>query len=169
MKMRKFTAWLDKNYYSLLICGTVLFLLWAIAITQIKIIFLNSDSIPYKICLQVYNLKPKKDSLCAFNFKGRTFVKYLVGTAGDEVKYVGKVIYVGLTRVGEAKTTDLLSPTSEGKIPEGYVFVAGTHEDSFDSRYKEFGLIASDAITGVVPLMRHSGKNREVLAGQALD
>lgn len=146
--MRKFKDWLSDNYYGLMVCGTVLCLLWAISVTQIKIIFLNSDSVPYKVCVQFYNLKPNKDDLCAFKFKGRTFVKYFVGTARDEIQYVGKVVYVGGMRVGEVKKTELLTPIPEGKIPEGCVFVAGTHEDSFDSRYKEFGLIPVSEIRG---------------------
>lgn len=146
--MCKFKDWLSDNYYGLMVGGAILCLLWAIAVTQIKIIFLNSDSIPYKVCLQIYNLKPKKDSLCAFNFKGRTFVKYLVGTAGDEIQYIDKVVYVGSTRVGEVKKTELLTPIPAGKIPEGYVFMAGTHPDSLDSRYKEFGLIPESELKG---------------------
>jgi conjugal transfer pilin signal peptidase TrbI len=113
-----------------------------------KLIFLNSASVPFKVCLQVYNLKPKKGDLCSFDFKGRTFVKYMVGISGDEIQRVGRVVYVGEARVGEAKETELLSPIEEGKILEGYVFMAGTHPDSLDSRYKEFGLIKESDIRG---------------------
>ena len=35
-------------------------------------------------------------------------------------------------------------------IPEGMVFVAGTHSDSFDSRYKEFGFVPLETVRGQV-------------------
>jgi conjugal transfer pilin signal peptidase TrbI len=169
MKIVKFNELIDaikQNIRNvvLLFCG--LGVLVALLASQICIVETTSNSIPYYWCLQVYNLKPKKDDLCAFNFRGRKFIKYLVGTAGDEIKYsvgnarIGKVVYVGYTRVGWAKAsvasvesvspgeTYHFSPIPEGKIPEGYVFVAGTHEDSLDSRYKEFGLIPVSAIRG---------------------
>ncbi|HEV2523950.1 MAG TPA: S26 family signal peptidase, partial [Gammaproteobacteria bacterium] len=34
-----------------------------------------------------------------------------------------------------------LNPIPPGIIPQGYLFVQGTHPDSFDSRYEAFGLI----------------------------
>ena len=38
------------------------------------------------------------------------------------------------------------SPIQSGTIPEGYVYVCGSHPDSFDSRYAEFGLIRVENI-----------------------
>ncbi|MDR1235384.1 MAG: S26 family signal peptidase [Holosporaceae bacterium] len=131
-------------------------LLLMIVVTRIKIVFLKSESVSFRVCMQVYNLRPEKGDLCAFNFRGRRFVKYMVGVAGDEIRYVGKVIYVGTTKVGEAKKTDLLTPIPEGRIPESYVFVAGTHPDSLDSRYKEFGLVKETDVRGkVFGLVKH--------------
>jgi len=148
--------WLYKNRK----CITNIFVgsiaLVAILASQICIVETTSNSTPYSWCLQVYNLKPKKGNLCAFNFKGRRFIKYMVGTAGDEIKYVGKEVYVGTTKVGKAKKTKLLTPVTEGTILKGYVFMAGTHEDSLDSRYKEFGLIKVSDIRGrAIGLWRH--------------
>jgi conjugal transfer pilin signal peptidase TrbI len=38
-------------------------------------------------------------------------------------------------------------------IPEGYLFVYGTDPDSYDSRYKEFGLIKEKEVVGIaIPL-----------------
>jgi len=47
------------------------------------------------------------------------------------------------TRKGEP-----LTPVSPSIIPEGFVFVAGNHSKSFDSRYKEFGLVLVEKIKG---------------------
>lgn len=41
-----------------------------------------------------------------------------------------------------------LTPVSPQTIPEGYVFVAGDHPKSFDSRYEEFGLVRIENIKG---------------------
>ena len=57
----------------------------------------------------------------------------------------------------EPVTLPLLEKTSDGKpltpisatsVPEGYVFVAGDHPNSFDSRYEEFGLVPIEKIWG---------------------
>ncbi len=122
--------------------------MFAVLCSQICIIKTTSDSIPYSWCLQVYNLKPKKGDLCVFNFKGRKFLKYIAGTEGDEIQCIGKAVYVGDNRIGICKETGFLTPTRERKVPKGYVFVAGTHPDSFDSRYEEFGLIKESDVEG---------------------
>jgi conjugal transfer pilin signal peptidase TrbI len=106
--------------------------------------------------LQVYHLKPEKGDLCAFNFVGFRFLKYIVGTAGDEIRNLNGVIYVGLTKVGKATKTKLLTPIEDGVVPEGYIFAAGTHPESFDSRYQEFGLVKTSDIRGkVFGVLRH--------------
>ncbi len=123
-------------------------LLLILLATQISIVLVTSPSIPYRLCLQVYNLKPRVGDICVFNFKGRKFLKYLVGTAGDQIKNVNNNIYVGNSKVGYAETNSIITPINNGIIPEGYVFVVGTHEKSFDSRYKEFGLVKIEDIRG---------------------
>ncbi|MCR5224749.1 MAG: S26 family signal peptidase [Alphaproteobacteria bacterium] len=126
--------------------GSILLLL--LLATQINIVFVTSPSIPYRLCLQVYNMKPRVGDICVFNYKGRKFLKYLVGTAGDSIKNINNNIYVGNSKVGYAETNNVITPINNGIISEGYVFVAGTHEKSFDSRYKEFGLIKVNDIRG---------------------
>ena len=126
--------------------GSILLLL--LLATQINIVFVTSPSIPYRLCLQVYNMKPRVGDICVFNYKGRKFLKYLVGTGGDSIKNINNNIYVGNSKVGYAETNNIITPVNNGIIPEGYVFVAGTHEKSFDSRYKEFGLVKIEDIRG---------------------
>lgn len=46
------------------------------------------------------------------------------------------------------KYGDPLTPLRAERIPAGYVFVAGDHPRSFDSRYEEFGLVPLDKIWG---------------------
>ena len=50
----------------------------------------------------------------------------------------------------QEKTSDgkPLTPISATSISEGYVFVAGDHPNSFDSRYEEFGLVPIEKVWG---------------------
>lgn len=114
-----------------------LVLIWYIAFSQIRIIFVNTCSVPYKVCLQFYNLQPKKGDLCVFDFLGKSFVKYIAGTAGDEISIVDNDVYVGSTHIGKIANASNFHPIATRKIPEGYVFMSGTHVYSFDSRYKD--------------------------------
>ena len=130
---------------SLLVCFVML---TAVLVSQICILETPSGSIPYSWCLQIYNLKPRKGDLCVFKLNNRKFIKYIVGVAGDEIKNIDGEIFVGGVKVGKAFQAPILTPVSDGVIPAGYVFVAGTHSDSLDSRYKEFGLIKTHEIKG---------------------
>lgn len=84
--------------------------------------------------------------------KGATFLKRVVGVAGDEVRVVGRDVYVGDLLVGSAKTASksgmVLEVAGPGAIPEGYVFVATPHPDSFDSRYALVGNVEEARILG---------------------
>ncbi|MBY0292581.1 MAG: signal peptidase I [Alphaproteobacteria bacterium] len=53
-----------------------------------------------------------------------------------------------LPLLDKTKEDQPLTPLSVAIVPEGYLFVAGDHLRSFDSRYKEFGLVSIDKIWG---------------------
>jgi len=84
--------------------------------------------------------------------------KRVVGVAGDDVRREGDQILVGDMAVGPLlkETVDgfPLTPLAfEGKIPQGHVFVAASHERSFDSRYEEMGLLSENCFLGkAIPL-----------------
>lgn len=82
-----------------------------------------------------------------------TFIKKVGGRAGEVItedlmeykingRYVGKA--KSFSREGEE-----VELTPSGVIPEGYYFVYSLHKDSYDSKYKEFGLVAESNIIGV--------------------
>jgi hypothetical protein len=123
-------------------------ILFFLLYSNFRIIELTSRSIPYKWCIHLLNVKPKKGDLCVFKRDGKTTVKYLVGVSKNKIKNVNDIIYIDANIIGHAKRSKHLTPTSTYFIPEGYVFVAGTHEDSFDSRYEEFGLVDLKNIQG---------------------
>jgi type IV secretory pathway protease TraF len=106
-----------------------------------RIIRLTSQSIPHSWCLQLLNARPKKGELCVFERNGVKTVKYLVGLRGSRIKNLKDVVCVEDYMVGKARRTKSLTPVASGFVPNGYAFVAGTHEYSFDSRYEEFGLV----------------------------
>ena len=143
-----FAWWAFENKKGILILLIFLISIWYIAFLQIRVVFINTSSVPYKVCLQVYNLQPKKGDLCVFDCWGKSFVKYIAGIAGDEISIVDNDIYVGNSHIGKIAKASKLHPIATGRIPEGYVFMSGTHVYSFDSRYKEFGLIGVSQIRG---------------------
>lgn len=112
----------------------------------VRIMFVTSDSIPYRICLQLLQVKPKKGDICVFKFHGFTFLKYVVGEPGDKIEIIDKEIYVGGQKIGPIQNDPRFTPTKHKVVPKGYRFMAGTHPQSFDCRYHEFGLIPESDI-----------------------
>ncbi len=139
-----------KTYKKIIYFFIIEVILLILIVSQICIVFTTSPSVPYSVCLLVYNLKPQKGDLCAFKFKDRRFIKYILGKAGDRISNIQGTIYIGSNKVGKVRNVNNLTPINEGIIPDGYMFVAGTHPDSFDSRYKEFGLIRKANLEGKV-------------------
>ena len=88
---------------------------------------------------------------------GKWLIKQITCSSGDTlllhqgniITCNGKVISKTLNK---ARNGDSLQPLSfTGVIPEGYYFIQGTHERSYDSRY--FGLIhVSEISKKVIPL-----------------
>lgn len=156
-KIASFLKWAKEKKRFLIGFGAVFGLVFVVMLTQMRVLEITSRSLPYKSCVQFYYIKPKVGDLCVVEYKTQdgktqTLVKYLVGTAGDPVTMWKGDIFVNYKRyVGKPNNRRLTAICHEGaevKIPEGYVFVAGTHEDSLDSRYKEFGFVKVSDIQG---------------------
>ena len=79
-------------------------------------------------------------------------VKRVVGIAGDEIRVEGSDVFVNGVLVGPAKPLTRkglpLTKVEGGVVPNGFVFVAGDHIDSYDSRYQEFGFVSVTALQG---------------------
>ena len=79
------------------------------------------------------------------------FAKRVLGLPGDSIVRGRNSIRVGalsLPLLTETKEGQPLTPLTLNVVPEGYLFVAGSHPRSFDSRYEEFGLVSLDHIWG---------------------
>jgi conjugal transfer pilin signal peptidase TrbI len=88
----------------------------------------------------------------ASHFKGQRFFKRIAGVAGDEITLQGRNIFINGAAVGFARSRTLDGKTLEaigpGVIPTDRFYVQGTHEMSFDSRYRVNGLVRRDQIIG---------------------
>lgn len=147
-------------------------------LNKTKFMMNMSGSLPHKAFLVLKGIKPARGDCLTFTLsatqkevlpKGHSrasqvsqtqvsktpvyLTKRVVGVAGDYVRREGDQMWVGETLVGRLlkETVDgfPLTPLAfEGKIPQGHVFVAASHERSFDSRYEEVGLIPETRFLG---------------------
>ena len=143
----------------LLMCSTFIFFL-----RTTHLVLNQSSSLPHKAFLILKGVRPVLGECVAFTllpndrWKGVRVIKRVVGVAGDTVRHVHNKMWVGNTKVGvpleKAKDGGPLTPlTFKGVIPDGYFFVVGSHERSFDSRYEEVGLIPEQHMIGkAIPL-----------------
>ncbi len=85
------------------------------------------------------------------------FTKRVVGLPGDQIirtetRLEIKAQYSSVSTIfpllEHTKEGQVLTPLSVHVIPEGTLFVAGDHPRSFDSRYKEFGLVPMEKVWG---------------------
>ncbi len=79
------------------------------------------------------------------------FAKRILGLPGDKILREGNTIHIGnaiLTLLKETKERHPLTSLTVKVVPERFVFVAGDHPRSFDSRYEEFGLVPIAKIWG---------------------
>jgi conjugal transfer pilin signal peptidase TrbI len=120
----------------------------ALLFSQVRLAIMETPSIPYRVCLQVFNLTPHKGDLCVFEKRGFAVFKYLAATEGDRVSNVRDDIFINGEFVCHADRREGLTPADDFTVPAGYVFVLGSHEESFDSRYREFGLVKLSELKG---------------------
>jgi len=124
----------------------------------------TTKSLPGTLFLINKDEKAIKGDLVGFSFfghldyypKGTMFIKILAGSEGDltHIQLSDKCFeyYVNNTSFGCIKERSskgkVLELGSLGYIPKGRYAVRGLHEDSFDSRYGEVGLIKESATLG---------------------
>lgn len=156
----------------------VLGLIWLLAMVRllfdpvphVPLLFNWTPSVPYSVAWVRYGAPVVQRGdfvIYAFhgeairNFPGlagQPFFKQVAGVAGDVIKVHGRTVSLNGIDMGVAKrfaaATGLpLEPIAEGVIPAGYLFMHGSSDDSFDSRYRLSGLVAvKDVIAVVLPL-----------------
>jgi conjugal transfer pilin signal peptidase TrbI len=108
---------------------------------------------------------PKLNDLVIYRFEGRglasgaylrdmRFYKRVAGLPGATIavdKY--RQVSVNGIAIGLAKSStnhgQALTPITATVVPDGYYFVRGDTQDSFDSRYEESGLVRMGSVIGV--------------------
>lgn len=157
---------------------TLVFAIWSLAFARVfidptphlPILFNWTPSVPYKVALVQYGSQQllARGDFIVYRFDGEAqhrypglkrqpFFKQIRGVPGDGVTVVGRQVFVNNVAVGFAKASTFdhrpLDPITETVIPPGYFYVQGTHPDSFDSRYRESGLVRADQVVGkVIPV-----------------
>jgi len=120
-----------------------------------------TPSLPYHVVYVEKDVSVGRGDLVVFrfeggeianHFKGQRFFKRIAGVAGDEIALQGRNVFINGVHVGFARsrTPDgrTLEAIEHGVIPEDCFYVQGTHEMSFDSRYRVNGLVRRDQIIG---------------------
>lgn len=86
--------------------------------------------------------------------RGQPLFKRVGGMPGDVVTVQDRWVLVNAQRVGFARTRAHdgrpLTPIAPGVIPSGQFYVQGWSADSFDSRYRESGLVRQEQIVAIV-------------------
>lgn len=149
-------------------------LIWALAYTRLFIdptprlplLFNWTPSLPYRVALVRYGPRELRHGdlvVFAFNgeaksrypgLRGQPFFKRVRGMPGDVISVRIREVFVNGQAVGLAKTHahdhGPLTPISPMVIPPGHYYVQGRNPDSFDSRYRESGLVRADQVIAVV-------------------
>lgn len=150
------------------------FAIWAFAYARlfvdptphVPVLFNWTPSLPYHVAwMQPGERALQRGDLIVFAFDGDAQVRYpglrsqpffkrVRGLPGDIVTVDERKVYVNGDLVGLAKTHahdhHPLAPISPVVIPAGHYYVQGSSPDSFDSRYREAGLVRADQVLGVV-------------------
>lgn len=79
-----------------------------------------------------------------------SIAKIIVGLPGDPIEIKDEKVFVNGCYLGNlifrSRSGNTYTPQSHKIIPEDYVFLYSPHEESFDSRYQEFGLVETSWI-----------------------
>lgn len=137
---------------------------------HVPLLFNWTPSLPYTVAWFEGRREPlHRGDFIIYSFDGpgqhaypglarQPFFKRIRGLPGDEVSVHGRTVSINGSVVAVAKTHAFdrrpLTPLAATVIPPGHYYVEGTAVDSFDSRYRESGLVRSDQILGtVIPLL----------------
>jgi conjugal transfer pilin signal peptidase TrbI len=130
-----------------------------------------TPSVPYLIVyVDYFDRTLSRGDLVVYSFEGQAalrdypglsgqpFFKRVVGLPGDAVTVSAREVFVNGFAVGRAKTHTFdrrpLDPIEATVIPPGFLYVQGTSPDSFDSRYRNSGLVRqADVKAKVRPLL----------------
>lgn len=136
------------------------------ATPRVPVLFNWTPSLPYKVAvLHAGTTSLHRGDFVVFAFAGdgvrnypglagQPFFKIVRGLPGDMISVAGREVRINGEPVGVAKTHAFdrrpLEPIAPGVIPPGRYYVQGLSTDSFDSRYRESGLVRAEQVIGMV-------------------
>lgn len=148
------------------IWGLAYLRLFVDATPRLPVLFNWTPSLPYKVALLHNGTSAlHRGDFVVFAFAGegsnqypglagQPFFKIVRGLPGDTISVAGREVRINGQLVGIAKTHAFdrqpLEPIAPGVIPPGRYYVQGLSPDSFDSRYRESGLVRIEQVIGVV-------------------
>ena len=110
-----------------------------------SLIRVTSDSLPFRYFVGFSLGSLERERYVLFDHGSQAIAKQIKGLPGDQIDIRNRSIYVHGENCGvirsHSKSGRPFHPIQERVIPNGYIFVCGTHDESFDSRYEEFGLV----------------------------
>ena len=151
IKRLSLTAIISASWYFI---GSI----WLVFIVScnLRLLISDTDSLAQHYFIQVQRLSPKLNNYTTVwsNWYQGLMIKKIIGVAGDKICCHDDKLFVNEGAIGSLQPTAtdgrVLHPIKSQIIPAGYVFLAGTHPRSFDSRYEELGLIPVGALQGLV-------------------
>lgn len=151
-----------------------IFAIWGLAYVRLFVdatprlpVFFNwTPSLPYRVAwLERGAQSLQRGDFIVFAFDGaaqarypglhgQPFFKIVRGLPGDVVTVAGRRVAINGEEVGAAKERAYdrspLAPITPTVIPPGHFYVQGISPDSFDSRYRDSGLVRTEQVIGVV-------------------
>ena len=123
-----------------------------------------TDSLPGRVFIIHKGINPSvKGELIAFiapnnKLHDEPFLKLVGGIEGDVVKEQSRKFYINGNYIGFAKEYSKRGEKTElgftGVIPKDCYFVYSNHKDSYDSKYKNIGLVCgADVIGSATPML----------------
>lgn len=173
LQLRAWLAPLGAHRWAL----TALLLIWVLAALRLFIdpsprlplLFNVTPSLPHHLVwLRQDGTALRRGDLVVYRFEGESaadrpglrgqpFFKVLRGLPGDVVTVSGLSVALNGEQMGMVKSHSFdgraLHPIAAGVIPPGHFYVQGTGPDSFDSRYRESGLVRADQVLGTAVVL----------------
>ena len=152
--------WTYSNILKIVFSVAIGLLLIMVLKKHTALLVAQTNSLPYRYLLLIKNASAKKGDLIAIrhhplsNMPNIILTKRLVGLPGDTITLHGQIMKINEEWQGALHKKNShghpLTPLGVRTVPPGFVFVAGSHSGSLDSRYREFGLVQNQHILGKV-------------------
>lgn len=149
-----------KNVLTYLLVAVILLAgVGMISSIRYSVTFNKTSSLEYVFFITDKSTKPhERGQYVKFNLTNNKYfprahwTKRIEGVPGDTITVTNREIFINGKSMGRAKEQSLSGtpcfPIAAQIIPPGYYYLKADHEDSYDSRYKTFGLVNESSFIG---------------------